>query len=290
MAARKSLERGTDAGTSGTSPGRLANGAARHAERFVPAELPPLTTPRPPVEPPAWQPTERITRTPKAGEPAAETQPGEQAERLTLRRQLSEIGVPIDWVPADAPHRYAAVERLVARLPEAPPLPDASGDIVVMVGPAAAARSAAAGVAERMRVRPEQILTVGTGADDLRIEDPWQAATVAADLRLAADGPTILILAIDADADLRQSGELIAALRPEAYWAHVDATRKASDTTRMLGELGAPTALFVTGAERTASPASVWDAGLPIALLDGRPATRSAWAVLLLDKLAELES
>lgn len=287
MAARKSLQRGSGPVPTPAGP---ANGAGRHTERFVPSDLPPLTTYRAPVQPAAWKPAERITRRPATSEPAAALiQPAGHAERLTLRRQLSEIGVPIDWVPADAPHRYAAVERLVARLPEEPALPDASGDIVVLAGPAAAALPAAQVLAARLRIRPGQVLTIGTPADDRPVEDSWQAAALAADIRLSADGPSVVVLATDGGRE-EWAGELIAALRPEALWAHVDATRKTSDTARQLGELGSPTALFVTGAERTASPASVWDTGLPIALLDGRPASRSAWAVLLLDRLAELEA
>jgi hypothetical protein len=33
----------------------------------------------------------------------------------------------------------------------------------------------------------------------------------------------------------------------------------------------------------------VWELGLPIALVDGRPSTGPTWAVLLLGKLSELE-
>ena len=82
-------------------------------------------------------------------------------------------------------------------------------------------------------------------------------------------------------------GEIVRALAPDAFWAHVDATRKPADTAMALARLGTPTALVITGAQRTASPATVWELGVPAALLDHRPATPSAWAVLLLDKLAE---
>jgi hypothetical protein len=67
----------------------------------------------------------------------------------------------------------------------------------------------------------------------------------------------------------------------------VDATRKSADTAALAAELGTPSALVVAGAARTASPASVWELGVPVALLDGRPASRSAWAVLILDKLGD---
>jgi hypothetical protein len=58
-----------------------------------------------------------------------------------------------------------------------------------------------------------------------------------------------------------------------------------ADTQAELAKLGtAPTTLLVTGAARTASPATVWELGIPVAVLDARPATR-AWAALLIDAL-----
>jgi hypothetical protein len=34
----------------------------------------------------------------------------------------------------------------------------------------------------------------------------------------------------------------------------------------------------------------VWELGIPIASVDARPASRGAWAVLLIDKLAALDA
>jgi len=52
-----------------------------------------------------------------------------------------------------------------------------------------------------------------------------------------------------------------------------------------LSRLGPLDGLAVFGLARTTSPATVWDLDLPVALLDGRPATRGAWAALLFDVL-----
>lgn len=305
MASRKSLER-----RAGSSEGGVRAAAsspvvpssttpatsAAASSPFVPGSFAvpgPSAAPPPATRPAPWMPAERITRrtAPNRTEPPTEA---EQGERLTLRRQLADIGVPIGWIPDAAVHRYAAVEQLVARLPEAAPLPSGCGEIAVLTGPAAAVLPAVQLVAARMRIGAERIWAAGCpDADPARsIDDPWQAAGVAADLRLSASGPSLFVVATDAqsETELHRAGELIRALRPEALWAHVDATRKAADSNRILADLGTPSALVVTGAHRTASPASVWDTGVPVALLDNRPATRSEWAVLLLDKLAELES
>jgi hypothetical protein len=227
----------------------------------------------------------------------------ESDEKLTLRRRLSELGVPFDRIPTDAPHRYAAVEQLVHALPGAAPLPESGGQLVVVAGPSAQVAATAELLIKRMSLLPWQVWAhrcPGIAAlPDREIRDAAHATTVAAHARQGAGDQksphpqnTLVVIGLDEfETDQLNGGSSIAsiirALGPDAFWLHVDATRKASDTAALVRELGTPTALVVTGAARTASPASVWDLNVPVAMLDGRPATPSAWAVLLLDKLAD---
>jgi hypothetical protein len=117
--------------------------------------------------------------------------------------------------------------------------------------------------------------------------DPWQAGVAASAHRLAGGRPAVAIVATDDDP--AAAAALVKALAPDALWLDVDATRKPADTRRMLAEFGTPSALTIHNAARTSSPASIWELDTPIALVDGRPSTRSNWAVLLLDALAALE-
>jgi hypothetical protein len=87
------------------------------------------------------------------------------------------------------------------------------------------------------------------------------------------------------DARYTWTAQVIAALAPCAVWVAVDAGRKNEDLRADLARLGPIDALVVNGAAHTASPATVWDLDLPVALLDGRRATPGAWAGLLLDAL-----
>jgi hypothetical protein len=147
-----------------------------------------------------------------------------------------------------------------------------------------------------MRLRAEHVWAAGCPDGAVPVErtlaDSRQAAALAAELRGAAPVPTIVVLATDdPDGDAGQdpwAAAMLQALAPDASWVLVDATRKSSDTRAALRAIGTPDALVVTGAARTASPATVWHLGAPVAMLDGRPATPGAWAILLLDKLAEL--
>jgi hypothetical protein len=205
---------------------------------------------------------------------------------LELRRKLAELGVPLRSIPTDPQHPYAVVEDLVAKLPAVEPLPIVNGTIVVLAGPAAQIARAADHLISKLRLRPENIWSTEAAVPGRLVADVWQAQEAAAAVRQGSEGPALFIVVTDnAEAD---HGEIIRALQPDALWAHVDATRKPADTRQALARLGAPTALVVTGAQHTCSPATVWELGVPAALLDHRPATTSAWAVLLLDKLSEL--
>jgi hypothetical protein len=255
--------------------------AAREAHESPTAPTPTAPTPTAP--------------TPTAPTPTAPT-PADSRLPLTLRRQLAELGAPIDWVAAESGDRYRVVQRLVSRLPEAPAPPTGAGQLLALVGPAAAALRAAESLRARMRLRAENVWSAGCPEGAVPVErtftDARQAAVVAAELRGAAPVPTIVVIATDdPDGDSGQdewAGAILQALAPEASWVLVDATRKSSDTRATLRAIGTPDALVVTGAARTASPASVWQLGAPVAMLDGRAATAGAWAVLLLDKLADL--
>jgi len=83
--------------------------------------------------------------------------------------------------------------------------------------------------------------------------------------------------------------QVVAALRPDAVWCAVDATRKPADVARQVRSLPRVDALAVHALEATADPASPLALGVPIALLDGQPAGPHGWAALLSRRLFEDE-
>jgi hypothetical protein len=195
-------------------------------------------------------------------------------------------------VPADVDDAYRAVAQLVAALPQPPWPPVGHGQVLTVVGDGASARAAADELAARMHLPAVRVYSAnGTArADAAPVGDVWQAAALAAEVRAEATAAAIVVLATDGRPDGGGCGDweraMLAAIEPDALWALVDATRKPADTRAQLAKLGtAPTALVVTGATRTASPATVWELGIPVAVLDGRPATRGTWAALLIDAL-----
>lgn len=239
------------------------------------------------------------TALPSSPAAAAVPQAGVQrATSLALRRQLLEIGVPVDRVPGDAVHLYAAIEQLVQAMPSAPVAPSRPGEILVVVGAARDVVSAADGLLTATPTAFGTIWTFGCpAASGTRripangatvLADVEHARTVAAEARAEHSGPLLIVIATDTTTGRELAADVIAAVSPDAVWAAVDATRKPADSRRALAPAGRIDGLIVTHAERSSSPATVWELDLPISLVDGRASTGPVWAVLLLDKLGEL--
>lgn len=193
--------------------------------------------------------------------------------------------------------RYTAVLTAVGGLPPAPPPPDAAGEILALVGDVAACTALGEALSELQYLDGTRVLVAGpvpagTGVPPARrILGPDDAARRAGKLR-ASDTARVVVVAAPVDG---RSGDwaraVLAALRPTATWALIDATRKIHDTARHLADLGELDALAVHSAAVTADPGSLLgltlDTGLPIGFLDGRPATPEEWAALLCARMSE---
>jgi hypothetical protein len=79
-------------------------------------------------------------------------------------------------------------------------------------------------------------------------------------------------------------------------WAVVEATRKPEDLEQWLGGLPRTDALVVQDADLSVDPAALLAGvgtgrvGIPIALLDGVPATAHRWSSVLCERLETLEA
>jgi hypothetical protein len=98
--------------------------------------------------------------------------------------------------------------------------------------------------------------------------------------------PTIVV--VDAPMSVKAAAwnrKAIAAIGAAAVWLVVPATRKTEDVARWADRLGHTDGLVVTDVDASSDPASVLQLNIPVAWLDGRPATPGAWAGLLIDRL-----
>jgi hypothetical protein len=222
-----------------------------------------------------------------------EVPPVAQPAGLTGLTELSALGVPDELLvhlgPGDVvPQLFDILDRL----PKAPPLHLPDGGVVAVVGPRREAVRAATVLAERLRLDPGAIFHA-CGHDPAvparrRITGVAEARRRAA-LSRARAVPLVVVVETDVDADQEQwAAEMLDALAADQIWAVVDATRKTGDLRRHLRAVAGPTGvdcLAVTGTGCTADPASVLALGMPVGILDGRPATTGAWAALLIDRL-----
>lgn len=83
-----------------------------------------------------------------------------------------------------------------------------------------------------------------------------------------------------------RAAEVLASLRPAAVWGVVDAVTKPEDIAAWAANLGGVDALLVDNVGGTVSPAAVLRSGVPVARLDGRPATATRWARTIGDLVA----
>jgi hypothetical protein len=100
---------------------------------------------------------------------------------------------------------------------------------------------------------------------------------------------TMTVVAVDAPlrADTYWMAQMLSIWNPAAVWAVVDATRKPEDVEPWLESLQRVDALMVQDTDLSADPAAVLYLPLPVALLDGLPATPHRWASLLCERLEQ---
>lgn len=220
--------------------------------------------------------------TPDAATPAAPAAPG------VPRAVLAELGVPAEMLAGDGP---VELSRLLATVPPAPPLPRDPGTVVVVAGPPADATR----VADLLALRTGGTTVVAAG-DAEPVGGGRRLTSVTAAQRWRTehhdpDGVTVVALGVRPGRVREESAaELLAALAPDQAWGVVDARSKRRDCTRWIAAVGARRpldALAVGGLFDTSEPGTVLGLGVPVAWIDGVPASRVAWAAALAEHLPE---
>lgn len=210
--------------------------------------------------------------------------------RLEMISELRSVGVPVAIGPDEGEtNLYRAIEQIVEGLPPAPAAPSRAGDVVVLAGTADQLDAAVPIIAKLARASSTAVWRAGAQLSGERtLNGPAEAAQRALEMRTALTASVVVVeleRARSAAEPFDWSAQVIAAVAPTALWVAVDAGRKTEDVRAELAHLGPIDALIVSGVADTSSPATVWDLDLPIAIVDGRPATRGTWSGLLFDAL-----
>jgi hypothetical protein len=176
-------------------------------------------------------------------------------------------------------------------LPRAPQLPASKGVILAVVGEGEGAWDAAAQVARSMGLDEKSLAYLTARGAPAKVA-PARRITDLEQLQARLERwrkrSTATIVVVDAPMSVNAaawSRTAIAELDASAVWLVVPATRKTEDVARWAGRVGRVDGLVVTDVDASTDPASVLQLDIPVAWLDGRPATPGAWAGLLVDRL-----
>jgi hypothetical protein len=206
------------------------------------------------------------------------------------RTALADLGVPPALLAAcgDGPVELA---RLLAAVPAAPALPREPGSVLVVAGPPEDAARVAGLIA--LRTGAGEVVPAGDADAPAGVRRLTTATAVARwrGERPETDGPTVVALGVRPGRAREDSAaELLAALAPDQAWGVIDARSKTRDCARWIGTVGARRpldALAVGGLFDTSEPGTVLGLGVPVAWIDGVPASRVAWAAALGEHLPE---
>jgi hypothetical protein len=201
--------------------------------------------------------------------PAPEPPPAPPyAPGVGLRAELVRLGVPVRLLDA-GPMTLGAV---LGRLPAPPPPPRGVGQVLVVVGEGDGPRAVA------------RTLAVRWGLPDGRVHELDASGAVTAPAR---DGGTAQVVALRVGTehhDRARAAHALAGLGADQVWAVTDARTKSADVAAWVAAVGAERpvdALAVHGLLDTAAPGTVLEPGLPVAWVDGVPASRLVWAAAL---------
>jgi hypothetical protein len=180
---------------------------------------------------------------------------------------------------------YQAIDAVLSELPDAPPIPRGAGDLIALVGPLTPALRTAAALCAQLGIRESDIWIAGLlghpvgrlssdeEASSRSINGIGDALRLRSELRTATAPAVVLVATDTVDA------------QPTTTWAVLDATSKPEDARAWVASVPRVDALAVHSVQASASPATVWDIGMPIVMIDGRPADTFVWSTVLFGAL-----
>jgi hypothetical protein len=194
-------------------------------------------------------------------------------------------------VPVAGDQTLALIEAL-RTLPAPAPVPAAAGDVVAVVGARDDALALARSIARELGLDDDDVVLAAEDDDGDGLSLGCLLPTVPAvvDERCSArwrSRPTVVAIATGVRAGGSSFGRrALEALEPAATWGAVPAVCKPEDVIAWSDSLGGLDAIAVDGLDDTSSPASILTTGIPVARIDGRPASPALWTALLLERLA----
>ena len=209
-----------------------------------------------------------------------------------MAARATRLGVPSQVLagvsdPADVYRRLLA---WVESRPASPRIVASPGQVIVVVGEIASARSVAGFLADELGVVPAAIhfaVPASSSGHDVPV---GQLLSEVSDMAMRRQrwqqsvGSTIVVVqAALPPADPGWLGAVVSALAPTFTWAIAQASTKVNDVVSWAESLGQVDALALVNVAVTGDPAASLAGSLPVGLLDGQRATVSRWMALLTD-------
>jgi hypothetical protein len=248
---------------------------------------------RPASAPPAKKPSRpkpkagRTPPAPRSTTAAKSEQRSRPARMPDLRPGLRSLGVPDSYLPRGQRPSLDQLAAVMGTMPVSPALPTRTGAVVAVVASGSNLDRTVDLLTPRLSIGQRDVLRFGgsPGATSLRSADLPSAEGARLGRQIArrrASGRTsLLAVAAAPGAPLgRDLRGLLDQVAPDYVLAAVGAHCKRVDMEHWVGELPAVDAMALWDLSATRTPAELLGV-LPIAFVDGEPASSLAWTLLL---------
>lgn len=208
---------------------------------------------------------------------------------------LARLGLPARFVPrgvVGAQLRPALIEAL-AQLPVAAPLPSANGVVIAVIGVGAQPVVLARALAADRGLDPDNLVLatereLGDGIPSwLQITDPGTAEERRRSWRRRDHATLVAVSVPSVTTSSQWARSMLDRLEPTQTWGIVNAAWKPEDVEAWSERLGGFDVLALEHVADTVSPAAAIQVDIPIARIDGMPATPLRWAEILTERLVQ---
>ena len=189
-----------------------------------------------------------------------------------LVEDLESVGVPAQYRPPKSRATLDGLASALAKLPRAKPIPTFGGSVILVVGGRRDAHAVAQHLLKEVGLEPSDLFILEQNDSDCH-RVAWR--------RYSKKVTVIPVEASLRSRDLAETAAWIEKLKPDYVLGDVPATAKRADIARWRNELGLLDALSVSNLADTATPCELMGE-LPIAYIDGLPASTLRWVQILL--------
>lgn len=197
--------------------------------------------------------------------------------RAEFKSRILRLGIPAEYQPTAPDGVLDGLYSSLLRLPKAKPIPTEPGSLIVVVGDLEKAKEAARAIVGAVHAEFSDILVV----------EPNDVGRLRTVLHQSSNKSAVVVVEVPMGSHgLGATSAWISRLKPDYVLGAVSAAAKSSDVERWCEGIGVVDALAVSSFSETATPGEIMGK-MPVALVEGAPATSVRWLLALLSSLEE---